>query len=55
MKIFQHMLWSSTQTIVQSDRQTGHSDDETKVEKTDPNSSLLALASLSAELLKDTD
>ena len=33
----------------------GHPDGEAEVEKTDPNSSLLALASLSAELRKDTD
>ena len=41
--------------IVQSDVQTGHSDDEAEVEETDPNSSLLALASISTELLKDSN
>ena len=35
--------------------QTSHSDDVAELEKTNPNSSLLALASLSAKLLKDTD
>ena len=54
-KNVQHMLQPSTQTIVQFDVQTGHSDDAAKFEKTDPNSSLLALASLSVELLKDVD
>ena len=34
---------------------TGHPDDEAEVEKTDPNSPLLTLAILSAELLKDAD
>ena len=41
--------------MVQLDDQTGHLDDEAKVEKNDPNSSLLSLASLSIELLLDTD
>ena len=49
------MLQPSIQTIVQSDMQTGHLDDVAKLEKTDPNSSLLSLSSLSAELLKDAD
>ena len=49
------MLWPSTQTVVQFDVETGHSDDEAEVDKTDLNSSLLALASLSAELLKNVD
>ena len=49
------MLQPSTQNIVHSDMQTGHSDDVDELEKTNPNSSLLALASLSTELLKDVD
>ena len=49
------MLWPSTQTTIQSDVKTGHSDDEAEVEKTDPNSSLLALASLSTKLLKEAN
>ena len=55
MKNVQHMLQPSTQTVVQSNVQTGHSYDVVELEKTDPNSSLLALASISAELLKDAD
>ena len=49
------MLRPCTHTVVQLDEQTGHLDDEAEVEKNDPNSSLLALAILSIELLKDTD
>ena len=41
--------------MVQLDEQTGHLDDDAEVERKDPNSSLLALAILSTELLKDTD
>ena len=49
------MLQPSTQTAVQYDVQTSHSNDVAELEKTDPNSSMLALASLSIELLKDVD
>ena len=49
------MLRPSTQTAFQLDEQTHHPHDEAEVEKTDPNSSLLALANLSTELLKDAN
>ena len=49
------MLHPSIQTTVQSDMQTNHSDDVDELEKNDPNSFLLALASVYAELLKDDD
>ena len=49
------MLQPSTQTIVQSEVQISHSDDVAELEKTDPNSSMLSLSSLSVELLKDAD
>ena len=54
-KSVRRRLQPSTQIVVQLDEQTGHLNDEIKVEEINPNSSLLALASLSAELLKDTD
>ena len=54
-KSVQRMLRPNTHTVVQSNVQTDHSDDEAKVEKIDPNSSLLALASIFVELLKDVD
>ena len=54
-KSVQRMFRPNTQTVVQSDEQTGYLNDEAKVEEVNPNSSLLALASLSTELLKDTD
>ena len=41
--------------MVQLDDQTDHMNDEVEVEEIIPNSSLLELASLSIELLKDTD
>ena len=49
------MLQPSVQTAIQSDMQTGHSNDEVELEKTDQNSSLLDLASISVELLKYVD
>ena len=49
------MLQPSVQTAIQSDMQTVHLDDVTELEKIDPNSLLLALASLSYEILKDAD
>ena len=55
MKNVQCMLQPSFHTIVQSDVKIDHLDDVSKLEKTDPNSSLLALASLSIELLKDAN
>ena len=49
------MLQASFQTVVQFDMQTGHSDDVAELEKNDPNSSMLALASISSKLLKDVN
>ena len=49
------MLRPNTQTRVQFDEQTSHPNDEAEVEKIDPNSSMLALASLSSKLLKDVN
>ena len=49
------MLHPSVQTVDQSDMQTNHSDDVAELEKTNPNSPLLALAIILAELLKDSD
>ena len=41
--------------MVQLNENTGHPNDESEVEEINPNSSLLALAILSTELLKDTN
>ena len=54
-KSIQRRLRPNTQTVVQLVEQTDHLNDEAEVEEINPNSSLLAVASVSAELLKDTD
>ena len=53
MKFSQSMVQPSVQTTVQSNIQTGHPDSMAKAYKPDLDSSLFALANVSAKLLKD--